>query len=89
MILETSGSELLLAQSQSPMDESEVDTRIPRNISNGSFVRFIDTEQEPLLARSYSVRALKRGRLTTLIGILYAIVGGIIASMTLLLTKSG
>lgn len=49
-------------------------------------------ESMPLLFRestTMSVRAIKRASMSTLVGVLYAILGGIIASVTLLLTKSG
>ncbi|KAJ3334704.1 hypothetical protein HDU91_002587, partial [Kappamyces sp. JEL0680] len=47
-------------------------------------------EEAPLLGRPTGlVRAFKRGHLASLVGILYAVVGGMVASMTLLLTKGG
>ncbi|KAL2912629.1 hypothetical protein HK105_207845 [Polyrhizophydium stewartii] len=44
--------------------------------------------RDSVSARSITIR-VKRGQLTALVGILYAVVGGITASGTLLLTKSG
>lgn len=50
----------------------------------------IDDDIEPLLLAPLGItRSIKRGELSKLIGILFSISGGIIASMTLLLTKSG
>jgi hypothetical protein len=81
-------------------NEPESDPQAPnagglrREFSTGSIVRFqetSDSDTSPLLRRSsiVSVRTMKRGRLNSLVGILYAILGGIVASVTLLLTKSG
>ncbi len=49
-----------------------------------------EDENAPLLGRPIvTVRSIKRGQLASLVGILNAVAGGILASMTLLLTKSG
>jgi Magnesium transporter NIPA len=42
-----------------------------------------------LLRDSTQTRLIRKGQLSKIVGILYAILGGIVASMTLLLTKSG
>jgi hypothetical protein len=47
-----------------------------------------ERETEPLLAPRVAITTIKRDKLTTLIGILYALAGGTSASFTLFLTKS-
>jgi drug/metabolite transporter superfamily protein YnfA/heme exporter protein D len=73
------------------------DREITRDVSHGSLVRFADeqhydSESSPLITRTstvLSIRTVNRGRMSWLLGILYSCVGGIVASVTLLLTKSG
>ncbi|KAH6574850.1 hypothetical protein BASA61_010333 [Batrachochytrium salamandrivorans] len=76
---------------------------LSRNRSISLAISTVEEEMPLLLARdgrgstvtrdSISMRSItvrvKRGQLTSLVGVLYAIVGGITASETLLLTKSG
>lgn len=45
------------------------------------------SENTPLLAAA--TRSVRRGRLSSIIGVMYAVLGGTVASCTLLLTKSG
>ncbi|KAJ3252183.1 hypothetical protein HK103_001794 [Boothiomyces macroporosus] len=79
-----------------PLVDSPMEERIPRTVSVGSLVRFsenvvIDSETLPLLRTSttMSIRSTKRKNMSALVGVLYAIAGGMIASDTLTLTKSG
>ncbi|KAJ8326394.1 hypothetical protein O5D80_005145 [Batrachochytrium dendrobatidis] len=58
-----------------------------RPLLNGSIHRR-NTLRDSVSMRSVTIK-VKRGQLTSLVGVLYAIVGGITASETLLLTKSG
>ncbi|KAJ3269289.1 hypothetical protein HDV01_001618 [Terramyces sp. JEL0728] len=81
---------------QAPLVDSPVEERIPRTVSVGSLVRFsetviIDADTLPLLRTSttMSMRSTKRKNMSALVGVLYAIMGGMIASDTLTLTKSG
>ena len=88
----------ILSTSQSPneiesqplLTEYPLETnanRILRKTSNDTHsVR--NSETSPLL-RSSSTRAIKKGRMSTLVGIMYASLGGMVASITLILTKSG
>jgi hypothetical protein len=69
-------------------DKTEI---MKRAHSHGSLVRFSNDESAPFLQRTSTAtfRSIKRGRLSRLVGILYACTGGMVASLTLLFTKSG
>lgn len=87
LVIETT-TELLISPVMQVMDVPEYSE--PEEINTEDVV----VETTPLIIprlprESTQTRLIKKGQLSKIVGILYAILGGIVASMTLLLTKSG
>lgn len=87
-----------IAAVQSPLGLETQVNREPHSFDVQNFIRkasigrdsesLRNSETSPLL-RSSSLRTIKKGRMATLVGIMYAALGGMVASITLILTKSG
>ena len=62
---------------------------VAKPLSGRDFGANRHSASSPLLRSSTTLRAIKKGRMSTLVGIMYAALGGMVASITLILTKSG
>ena len=81
--------DLNIIESPDAEDATEETPLVTKPLSGRDLGSTRHPASSPLHRSSTTLRAIKKGRMSTLVGIMYAALGGMVASITLILTKSG